>query len=169
MNLDDFNNPMEAFGLKTSNEESLDLSEYEKFGLNEIDGASQIEFTGKPTIIRFDPEEDSTYATARLQLMNDKDKQLLNIYCNLPLSYPVIRKIYATNDFYKNTYNLINTIVSKLNSAAMVDGDGNPVKCIDEFNLEPFMEFINGLKTMTVKVIENGDSGYNTFVVKSFK
>ena len=71
------------FGFKTSMEESLDLSEYETYKLNEIDVG--VKFTGQPVAIRFEPDEyeEKNYTSMRLQLQNHEDKQILNCYCIL--------------------------------------------------------------------------------------
>ena len=161
----DNKNVSDLFGLKTSNEESLNLSEYEQFGLNELEHG--VEFTGKPNVIYFEPEEEENYTSFRVQLLNQKTKQLLNCYCNVPTSYPVIRKIFKANNFYKCSYDCIYTVVSKLNETAMLGEDGEPISCIESFNIEAFIDFLNSLEEMTIKTIPNGD--YNSFIVKNFK
>lgn len=150
------------FGFKTSMEESFDFSEYEKFNINELEVESKI--SGVPHLIRFDPEEGKKYATARLQIINHDEKQIATCYCNLPLNYPVIKKIFRANDFYKNTFNLIENVMGLIDIDNVLDTNGKPINCIEEINLEEFIKYVNELKKMNIEIIENGD--YNSFKVE---
>lgn len=151
------------FGFKTSMEESLDLSEYETYKLNEIDVG--VKFTGQPVAIRFEPDEyeEKNYTSMRLQLQNHEDKQILNCYCNLPLSYPVVRKLFRTNNFYKSSFDFIESVMGLIDIDNILDSEGNPIKCIEEINIEEFIKYVNELEKVTIEVTENGD--YNSFKV----
>lgn len=166
-NLDKFkkNHGTSLFGVKTSNEVSVDLSEYEKFSLNQVEAG--VEFTGKPSAMRFEPDEDNNYTNFRLQLVNDKDMQVLKCYCNIPLSYPVVTKLYKSNNFMKTTFDCITSVMYLLDAESVIDADGNDITCIEEINIDEFIKFLDELEEITVKVTENGD--YNSFIVKKFK
>ena len=73
MSLDSFKQQNDAidFGIQVTNEEEmLDLSEYEKFNINELE--ADIELEGRPFLMYFEnsPEDERTYESIRLQLMS---------------------------------------------------------------------------------------------------
>lgn len=171
MSLDSFKGNNLDFGIKVTNEEELaDLSEYEKFNINELE--ADIELKGRPFVMYFENAEgdDRTYESLRLQLINDKDKELVNIYCNIPLGYPIAKNIRKNNNFYKNTYNLITGVFmadKDLDETVFYDSDANPMNTIKEINVEAISKYINTKKEMKIKVLENGN--YNTFVIIGLK
>ncbi len=171
MSLDNFKTDSLDFGIKVGNTEELaDLSEYEKYSINELE--AEIEIVGRPNLQYFEnPEGDErTYESIRLQIINDKEKEVLNCYCNIPLGYPVIKNIRSTNNFYKNTYNLITGVFmadKDLDETVFYDSEAKQMNTIKEINIKGLSEYINTKKEMKVKIVENGD--YNTFVVIGLK
>lgn len=175
MSLDSFkstkSDEMLNFGIKVSNEEELvDLSEYEKFNINELE--ADIELKGRPFLMYFENVEgdERTYESVRLQVINDKEKELVNIYCNIPLGFPIAKNIRRNNNFYKNTYNLITGVFMAdkgLDETVFYDSQGKPMNTIKEINIEAIMKYVNQKKEMKIKVIENGD--YNSFVITGLK
>lgn len=169
MSLDSFKQDADAldFGIKVTNEEEMvDLSDYEKFSINELE--ADIELEGRPFLMYFEnsPEDERTYESVRLQLINDKDKELVNIYCNIPLGFPTVKNIHKGNNFYKNTYNLITGVFmadDSLDETVFYDSNGNPKNNIKQINIEAIIKYVNKKKNMKIKIRENGD--YNTFVV----
>lgn len=173
MSLDSFKGSLNDmnFGIKVENtEEMADLSEYEKFSINELDVGIEIE--GRPHLMYFENAEgdERTYESLRLQVINDKDKEVLNCYCNIPLGYPIIKNIRKTNNFYKNTYNLITGVFmadNDLDETIFYDSDAKMMNTIKEINIKGLSEYVNQKKTMKIKIVENGD--YNTFVIMGLK
>ncbi len=167
MSLDSFKGDALNFGIKVENqEELLDLSDFEKFNINELE--ADIELTGKPFIMYFENSEgdERTYESLRLQLINEEDKEVVNIYCNIPLGYPVIKNIRRNNNFYKNTYNLISGLFhidEKLDETVFYDSKGKLKNTISSIDIGAIIKYVNTKKEMTIKVIENGD--YNSFEV----
>ena len=158
------------FGLKTENvDELMDLSEFMKYNLNELEIDSVLE--GKPQITYFErDDEERTYESLRLQLINEKEQEVINIYCNIPLGYPVVKGIRKNNNFYKSTFNLILGVYNadeKLDDTVFYDGQGNPMNNIREINIGALIKYINTKKSMKIKVVENGN--YNTFVILGLK
>lgn len=154
------------FGLKVNNVEDLiDLSEFERYNINELE--EDIELQGKPLITYFErDDEDKTYESLRLQIINEKEKEVINCYCSIPLGYPVIKGIRRGNNFYKSTYNLILGTFNAdkdLDDTLFYDNEGNPMNNIKEINLGALVNYINKKKTMKIRVVENGN--YNSFVV----
>lgn len=172
MSLDSFKSGNKFdFGIKVDNTEELaDLSEYEKFSINELD--KDIEIVGRPHIMYFENADgdERTYESLRLQVINDKEKEVLNIYCNIPLGYPVIKNIRSTNNFYKNTFNLITGVFmadKDLDETIFYDSEAKMMNTIKEINIKGLSEYINMKKEMKIKIVENGD--YNSFVVLGLK
>lgn len=171
MSLDSFKSNDFDFGIKVENtEEMVDLSEYEKFNINELE--PDIEIKGRPHIMYFEnPDGDErTYESLRLQIINDKDKQVLNCYCNIPLGYPIIKNIRVTNNFYKNTFNFITGVFmadKDLDETVFYDSEANQMNTIKEINIKGLSEYVNTKKEMKVKIVENGD--YNSFVIIGLK
>ena len=171
MSLDSFKGNNLDFGIKVGNTEELaDLSEYEKFNINELD--VDIEIKGRPHIMYFENAEgdERTYESLRLQIINDKDKEVLNCYCNIPLGYPVVKNIRSTNNFYKNTYNFITGVYmadKDLDETVFYDNEANMMNTIKEINIKGLSEYVNTKKEMKVKIVENGD--YNSFVIIGLK
>lgn len=169
MSLDSFKEKSEVldFGIKVEDEEDLlDLSDYEKFNVNELEAG--IELKGKPFLMYFenDDGDERTYESVRLQLINKEDKEVVNIYCNIPLGYPVIKNIRRNNGFYKNTYNFITGLYhvdDKLDETVFYDSRGKMKNTIKTINLGAIIKYVNAKKMLTVKVIENGD--YNSIEV----
>lgn len=171
MSLDSFKGNDFDFGIKVENtEEMIDLSEYEKFNINELE--PDIEIKGRPHIMYFENADgdERTYESLRLQIINDKDKQVLNCYCNIPLGYPIIKNIRATNNFYKNTFNFITGVFmadNDLDETVFYDSEANQMNTIKEINIKGLSEYVNTKKEMKVKIVENGD--YNSFVIIGLK
>ena len=172
MSLDSFKGGNELdFGIKVGNTEELaDLSGYEKFSINELD--TGIEIKGRPHIMYFENAEgdERTYESLRLQIINDKDKEVLNVYCNIPLGYPVIKNIRRNNNFYKNTYNLITGVFmadKDLDETVFYDSEANQMNTIKEINIRGLSGYVNTKKEMKIKIVENGD--YNSFVIIGLK
>lgn len=171
MSLDSFKKTELDFGIEVGNtEELVDLSEYEKFNINELDIG--IEIKGRPHIMYFENAEgdERTYESLRLQIINDKDKEVLNVYCNIPLGYPIIKNIRKGNNFYKNTYHLITGVFmadNDLDETIFYDGNGKEMNTIKSLNIKGLSEYVNTKKEMKIKIVENGD--YNSFVVIGLK
>ena len=174
MSLENFQEKVEEkpnFGLKVDNvEELMDLSEFEKYNINELE--PDIELEGKPHLMYFENDEDSerTYESIRLQVIDEKNKEVINAYCNIPLGFPIIKNIRRNNNFYKNTYNLILGTFNAdkdLDDTLFYDGEGNPMNNIKENDIRSLLNYLNTKKSMKIRVIENGD--YNSFVVLSLK
>lgn len=171
MSLDSFKSNDFDFGIKVENtEEMADLSEYEKFNINELE--PDIEIKGRPHIMYFENQDgdERTYESLRLQIINDKDKQVLNCYCNIPLGYPIIKNIRVTNNFYKNTFNFITGVFmadKDLDETVFYDSEANQMNTIKEINIKGLSEYVNTKKEMKVKIVENGD--YNSFVIIGLK
>ena len=171
MSLDSFKGNDFDFGIKVGNtEEMADLSEYEKFNINELE--ADIEIKGRPHIMYFENADgdERTYESLRLQIINDKDKQVLNCYCNIPLGYPIVKNIRSSNNFYKNTYNLITGVFmadKDLDETVFYDSEANQMNTIKEINIKGLSEYVNTKKEMKVKIVENGD--YNSFVIIGLK
>ena len=173
MSLDSFKSNKDElnFGIKVANEEEMvDLSEYEKFNINELE--PDIELKGRPYLMHFpNPDGDErTYESIRLQIINDKEKELVNIYCNIPLGYPIAKNIRRSNNFYRNTYQLITGVFladKQLDETVFYDGQGKPMNTIKEINIESVVKYLNTKKEISIKIIENGD--YNSFLITGLK
>lgn len=159
------------FGIEVENQEELaDLSEYEKYNINELEVG--IELSGRPFLMYFENGENDerNYESMRLQIINDKDEEVVNIYCNIPLGYPVIKNIRKNNGFFKNSYNLIVDMfhVDKtLDDTVFYDSNGELKNTIKKINIKQIIDYINTKEEMKIKVIENDN--YNSFRVLSLK
>lgn len=171
MSLDSFKNDDLDFGIKVENqEEMIDLSEYEKYNINELE--EDIELSGRPFLMYFENGEmdERTYESIRLQLINDKDKELVNIYCNIPLGFPTIKNIRKSNNFYKNTFNFIIGVFNadkNLDETIFLDSNGKTMNTIKQINIESLMGYVNKKSEMKIKIVKNGD--YNSFVILGLK
>lgn len=159
------------FGIEVENQEELaDLSEYEKFNLNELE--PEIELVGRPHIMYFENDEsdERNYEALRVQIINDKEEEVVNIYCNIPLGYPIVKNIRRNNSFFKNSYNLIVDtfhVDDSLDDTVFYDSKGEIKNTIKKINIKQVIDYINSKKEIKIKVIENGD--YNSFNVLSLK
>ena len=167
VNLEDFD--VVDFGFDGGYDKNdFDLSDFEKIRVNDLDIGEQ--FTGIVSITRFTPDEDKNYTRLGFRLINPVEMQVLDIYLNIPASYPIIdQNVRGSNNFMKNYFNFVMSTMECINPDSVIAPNGEPKNIIKAgLNLQRLIELYDVADSVTVEIIE-GDDYYNGFRIVSIE
>ncbi len=157
----------------------VDLSTYQKVQLNQLDDGEII--VGKPLTTLFKGEEGKSDSMRLTVLSEDDDGDPIAVhcYCNIPIADKKDKKgneycnIFRNNDFFKNTYNAIFSVLKLKGSKNIYDKNNQPRNAIKNINAKGFLETIGKQEEITIRVVElppnNNNDVYNTFVIDAIK
>ena len=153
------------FGMKGSTQTDYnDYEDYTKYLLNDLDVGASI--SGKPELFRFEPREDKKSTSIRLRIVDDLSEEYVDCYCNIPLTWPIIKGVNKSFDYYRTTFDLITGVFYLIDETMILDNNGDPINRIDEINMKQFIEFLGNKESITIEVTEgNPKTEYNSLKV----
>ena len=135
-----------------------------KVKVNDMSTGETIE--GAPQVDIYENEEKK-YDSMRIRLVNHATDEYADLYCNLPKKGKdgLRHFILKNNDFYRQTFDIIFSVLYLINPKNVIDENDNEINKIDTINIEEFAQFLSNKEWLKVEVNEELKSGYNSFMI----
>ena len=149
--------------LTISGKEYMDVHDWTKFGMADLDVGEEME--GIPEITYFE-NKDRKYDSLRVRIADDGE--YVDLYVNMPkpddLGY--ITNIRKTLDFYRTCFDFIFSILRIRDERNVVNKDGEEVNKFSKVNIMNFAKYVDQMSRIGVRITEgNSNSDYNSWII----
>ena len=149
--------------LTISGKEYMDVYDWTKFGIHDLDIGEEME--GIPEITYFE-NKDRKYDSLRVRIADDGE--YVDLYVNMPkpddLGY--ITNIRKSLDFYRTCFDFIFSILRIRDERNVVNKDGEEVNKFSKVNIINFAKYVDQMSRIGVRITEgNSNSDYNSWII----